>query len=406
MNPAVEGPLRILMLTYNVVDGSNYLRARSLASRLARRGHTVTLVAGRSSPGLAVRRSAIDGVSVVQYPELAPHRVRNGGLGVVDTLARCFMVQRTSADVVHAFGHRPAAALPALVRQRCRNTPFVLDWADLWGTGGIAGERSPLLRWTLGVADGLGERRACSLADAVTVPCRPLARMARRLRPSRDGVHLLPGGASPDVVYPVPRERARRRYGVDDDAHVVVFAADSTYDAALLAETFVRVAEADTRALLLLAGDSGTRIRRLLQGRSAAGRVLSVGHVPYSDLGAVLSCGDVALLPLKQDSVNTHRFPNKICDYLAAGRPVVASPVGDMAEIVTDQGVGLTAPGDPTSLADAVLRLFGSADLRRDMGTRARALAVERLSWERHTDRLAGLYSSLLAARLEPRLAA
>ncbi len=73
--------------------------------------------------------------------------------------------------------------------------------------------------------------------------------------------------------------------------------------------------------------------------------------------------------------------PLKICEYLAAGKAIVASDVGEVFRMV--QGVGeLTRPGDVGSLAAGIRKLLADDHLRRELGTRARARAEEKYNWQ------------------------
>ena len=72
---------------------------------------------------------------------------------------------------------------------------------------------------------------------------------------------------------------------------------------------------------------------------------------------------------------------------MAHGRPVVASAVGGLLDLVEDGVTGLLVPpGDVGRLRRALERLLADADLRRNLGTAARKRAEERLSWPRVTE--------------------
>ena len=78
---------------------------------------------------------------------------------------------------------------------------------------------------------------------------------------------------------------------------------------------------------------------------------------------------------------------------MAHGRPVVASAVGGLRDIVADGETGmLVRPGDIASLRSALERLLGDAELRRRMGEAARARVREHFSWDATTDATLAAY--------------
>jgi len=95
-------------------------------------------------------------------------------------------------------------------------------------------------------------------------------------------------------------------------------------------------------------------------------------------------------------------LPNAVLESIARGRPVVASDVGGVPEIIGDGGGILVPPGDVGALDRAMARLVTSPTERRSMGDRAREIAVARFSIEALVDRHEELYRLLLAERRIP----
>jgi glycosyltransferase involved in cell wall biosynthesis len=112
---------------------------------------------------------------------------------------------------------------------------------------------------------------------------------------------------------------------------------------------------------------------------------------------AVLACADVLLLPYTNRSVNRFRYPNKLGDYLAAGRPIVTNLTGDLGQLVADERVGLIAEDTPESFARAVQRLFDDESLREELGQRGRELAESKLDWRFLAAGLERFYQDTLA---------
>ncbi len=105
--------------------------------------------------------------------------------------------------------------------------------------------------------------------------------------------------------------------------------------------------------------------------------------IPYDRVGESLAAADALLVHLAPTEVNRTTIPSKLGDFIAAGRPVIAGLEGDAAALVASAGCGIVIPpGNPAALADAALKLRGSAELRHALGLKGAAYAREHLAVE------------------------
>jgi glycosyltransferase involved in cell wall biosynthesis len=128
-------------------------------------------------------------------------------------------------------------------------------------------------------------------------------------------------------------------------------------------------------------------------------------HVRKLDLEESVSFlghrSDVAELLAQLDVVvcSSHVEPFGICliEAMASGKPVVATHVGGIPEVVEDGRTGmLVPPGTPSELARAVKLLIQNAELRREMGTAGRKRVEGHFSHETHANKVLAIYQSLL----------
>jgi glycosyltransferase involved in cell wall biosynthesis len=120
------------------------------------------------------------------------------------------------------------------------------------------------------------------------------------------------------------------------------------------------------------------------------GRVTLLGH--RADVENVLASLDVLVLP----SYAHEGIPQIILQAQATGRPVVATAIGGIPEVVEDGITGLlVAPRDPEALAEKIALLLDDASLREKMGRAARQRAETEHSRDRMGERLLALYESL-----------
>lgn len=373
------------------------MRCYSLAKGLVAMGHQVTLLAANRQRRLIVNGEVAEGVRVVEMPDALPERLRHGGLSPLELLGRLSHVARIRYDIVHGFDHRPSVSIPALLQRRWYGVPYVADWADLWGFDGIAGERRGLSRAILGRADHVWEKWTRRRADGLTVVSSDLQKRAQAMGISVKRIRLVPAGANLDTIRPLPKDVMRGKHGLPPDGRIVVHIGFAPYDAVLLGQTFVELARRDPQAILLLTGGRMPEFERIVRESGVEGRVIQKGFVPYHQLGEYLACGDVMLLPYRNRGVNLGRYPHKIGDYMAAGRPTVTNPTGDLGRMVFEEKVGVLAHESPEAFAEAIEMLFDDPALSEELGRRARYVAETKFAWSILAREVDAFYTDVLA---------
>jgi glycosyltransferase involved in cell wall biosynthesis len=185
-------------------------------------------------------------------------------------------------------------------------------------------------------------------------------------------------------------EEVRRELGVPEHALMAVMVAvmrpGKGHDVLIAA---IREVE-DPSTVFVLAG-SGAEEDRLRSLVGADDRIVFAGF--REDVSRVLAAADFVVHPSLADAL-----PTALVHALAAGRPIVASHVGGIPEIVPDDGGLLVPPGDSAALAAAIDRVAGSADGRVWMGKRCREAyddGFEAITW---AERLRDIYRGLGAA--------
>jgi len=92
--------------------------------------------------------------------------------------------------------------------------------------------------------------------------------------------------------------------------------------------------------------------------------------------------------------------PTKLFEYLAMARPVIASRLGQMSEMLVDGETAiLIEPGDHSALAHAILRLSRDESLRNRLGTNARTLVTSHYTWRHNAARVFDALERLLDGR-------
>jgi len=335
-----------------------------------------------------------DGVRVLESPDLFWGMGRSGW-DPWDVINRVFILSKHRYDLVHAFDSRPAVIYPALLERR-RGSIFVSDWADWWGRGGVISERkSFFLRRVFAPIETYFEEHFRRQAVLLTVISRALWERAQNLGVSPDRLQHLPSGADIETIRPLPKAEARQQLGLDATAHVVGFVGFVHYDLELLVEAFKHVDRRVDRAVLLVIGGHSPLLTALRESATLRGKVVETGAVDFKALPPLLACADVFALPFTDRVANRGRWPNKVGDYLAAGRPVVTNPVGDINELFQKERIGLLAPEHSEGFAEALIAILKDPTLQDELGRGAREVAERRLSWAQLTESLISRYAEL-----------
>jgi glycosyltransferase involved in cell wall biosynthesis len=118
----------------------------------------------------------------------------------------------------------------------------------------------------------------------------------------------------------------------------------------------------------------------------------ALGFIPNAELGPYYRRAAVVAVPSRREGYGV------VCaEAMAHGRPVVASAVGGLLDLVRHGETGLLVPpGDAAGLREALHWLLGDADLRRRLGAAGRERAREHLSWERATAETLRAYENAL----------
>jgi glycosyltransferase involved in cell wall biosynthesis len=379
--------MKILLLNHNVAwSGGTFLRAFHIGHHLALRGHEVDLVSISPAKRWAFECEKRGRLLIHGSPDLFWGRGRTGW-DPWDTLRRILRTRSGNWNLVHAFDSRPAVILPALVT-RARSVPLVLDWADWWGRGGTIDERATpyIVRKLVEPLETYFEEHFRTKADGTTVISRALEERAIALGVKPESILRMPQGSDVENVVPLSRSLCRQRFGLSENVPIIGYlGALLRGDADLLFNGLRALQQLSPSVRLLLIGRSKLKVPE-------NPAILATGFVSQEDMAAYMGACDLMVLPSKDTIASRGRWPSKINDYLAAGRAIVATQVGDVADLFRRYEIGLATRPDPESFAQGIFEILSDPERRERMGHCAREVAVGELAWPKLVDRLEAFY--------------
>ena len=213
-----------------------------------------------------------------------------------------------------------------------------------------------------------------------------------------------PNGVDVEEFRPgVGRNPVRRELGVSDDATLAGFVGTfgPWHGVLTLAEAITLLPEdRGLRFLFVGAGMFRDEVERIVSDAGRSQQVIFAGQVEHKKVPALLDACDILLSPHVPMTDGSEFFgsPTKLFEYMAMGKAIVASRLGQIAEVLDDEETALLVePENARQLADAILRLTDSRELRERLGAAARRLAVERHTWRQNAQRVIDEYFSITA---------
>ena len=293
-------------------------------------------------------------------------------------------------DVVVASSPSLPAAAAAAGIAAARRARFVLEVRDLWPDSlvemglvtdpRVIGAARRMERWCYRRADRIVAVTE-GIRDGILAAGVPPARVSL----ITNGVDL-DVGADSEPVEIAPGEFVAMYVG----AHGTYSALGTLLDAARLSDPRVRF-------VLVGGGDQKAGLIARAEEEGLA-NVTFVDPVPKRDVPAWLARADVCLLPYQDVPLFAGALPNKVFDYLGAGRPVIAgAPPGEVTRLIEAAGCGLNVPPeDPGALAAAIAALRSDRPGAERMGAAGRAWVREHYDRAALARRFVGVIESLL----------
>lgn len=387
--------MHILLIhqAFAALDEAGGTRHYEMAAHLVRQGHQVTIIAspvsyltGQSRQGKkrwVEKEIPVPGVTILRtYTYSALHRsFVHRVFSFLSFMFSSFWVGLNVAKIDLVWGTTPPIfqAVTAWLLARLKRSHFLLEVRDLWPEFAIAVGvlRNPLLiRASLWL-----ERFLYQHADRVIVNSPGfIAHVSQR---GARQVTLIPNGADPAMFDPtLPATQFRQKLGLEGKFVVLYAGAHGlSNDLKIVLEAAHRLA-AEDKIRFVFVGDGKEKPALLRQAQALdLHNVLFIPPIPKAEMNQALASADACIAILKPLDWYQTTYPNKVFDYMAAGRPVLLAIDGVIRQVVEEAQAGLfVTPGDACAMAQAVLRLAGDPGAARQMGLAGRNCIVEKFN--------------------------
>ena len=369
--------MHILLIhqAFAAINEAGGTRHFEFARFLVAQGHKVTVIASPvsylSGASNQAKNEVIDGVTIHRaYTYQALHRsFFHRVFSFISFMISSFFIGYRVKNVDIVWGTSPPIfqGFTAFALARIKRTKFLFEVRDLWPDFAIA--VGVLTNPVLVAASHWLERFLYKNADEMIVNSPAYVNHVSDRGAKK--VTLIPNGADPEMFDPAANGDAFRAlhnltnkfvvmyagaHGISNDLTVVIDAA-----CLLLHEPRIQI---------VFVGDGKERqnlINYAKQSQSA--NLLFIPSVAKNEMPNVLAAADACIAILKPIQEYKTTYPNKVFDYMAAGKPVLLAIDGVIRQVVEEANCGVfIEPGNPVALANAIISLFKDTSNAKKMG--------------------------------------
>jgi len=236
------------------------------------------------------------------------------------------------------------------------------------------------------------------LSDAIVCPSNVTRDYIASLGLSRDLITVIPNGVSPSdfSASPLPPRDGRM------PSLLYIGTLADWQGLEVVIKALPKILEGQAVRLRIV-GRGRSRQRKFLSKRirklGVEGSVIVQPAVPHHEVPALIAESDVCIAPLGLNDRNVTQgaCPIKVLEYMASSRPLIASNLPIVRELVREDVDGLLfSPNDPEDLARKVLMLLNDVELSKRLASSAAERALTKFSWHESQKKLLKVYGRLL----------
>lgn len=359
-------------------------------------GWDYLIVAARTNPSTRKaqqNRSGFRFVPVTRYSSNGIARIGNWVSYAVAATGSSLFAVRRRPDVVYASSPHLLAGLAGAIIAGVFRKPLVLEIRDMWpkvlvDMGQLA--ESSLIFKILSRIESTLYRRA----DRIVVLADGVRRTLIEVGVPAAKIELIPNAADPEYFETeLSREQARKRYGFGKPTFVYTGAHGPANGLDLLLDA---ASVAGETADIVLVGDGVSRPGLIERARDMGlANVRFLDPIPKTEIPVLLCAADVGVhcladVPLFHYGVS----PNKVFDYMAAGKPVLTNTPGDVAALIEGAKAGVAV--QPGNLADGIRQMLSAGAAQRAVwGANGKAFIACEQSRQAMAGRLCTLLNSV-----------
>ncbi len=365
------------------------IRIVSLIREFRDKGHQVKLAYCPLRINERKRNVDLQGIEII-------HLSRSAGLKSLLNNIRTLKKASEWADIIHVQKCFHYASIPALVASCIQNKPLHYDWDDWEEKIWYHSNKRSLHRLIFGIFLKLLERWLPVAADTVSVSSDRLKELCLRFGVEKERIFKAPVGADLKKFSPrISGDWVRKKHNLGNKEVILYL---GQLHGGQYVRMFIEAANIvlhdypNTAFLIVGEGYMLERLNRLVVGLEIEEHVIFTGSIDHDKIPNYIAASDICVACFEHNDITICKSPLKVVEYLASGKPIVASLVGEVRNMVGGAGF-LVEPGNYPALAKAIAELLGNTQLRLEMGLRAWQRAEARYNWAQTAENISMAYS-------------
>lgn len=381
-----KGNLKVLIAIPCLLKGGTEMQTRTLSETLLSCGNTVILLCYFEYEDPAVREFQQAGaeVSILKL---------NRNIGFLSFVLRLRSeIRSISPDVVHVQYMAPGALPLIAARLAGVRTVFATVHQPYTKEHGIISKlilRIASLLTTRFMAVSQNAEKSWFGSASLFDENRPLSSHPRHFTI----YNAVDSGRIADIAVNTDRSAVRNKFNIPDNMTIIGTVSRLRHEKGtdILIEAFSLLARQRTDIFLLITGDGpdGDRLKEQADKLGISARTIFSGAAEWGEGISLMSVMDIFVVPSRFEG-----FGLTAAEAMAAGKPVVASDIFGLKEVVRDNETGILFPvDDATALKSAINRLLNDPELRARYGKAGRDRAAAIFGTELYTRKINALYN-------------
>jgi glycosyltransferase involved in cell wall biosynthesis len=204
---------------------------------------------------------------------------------------------------------------------------------------------------------------------------------------SEDKIFVVNNGANTDLFKPMDREQVKKELRLESSKKYICFvghlAAWQGVEFLIYASPLIIEKHPEVRFLVVGDGVMKNKLLKITSELRLSDKFIFTGRVPYESVPLYINASDICVAPfIKRRNSKIGLSALKTYEYLACGKPIVASSIPGVKDLIEFSGGGIAVnPENPGELATAILGLISDESTRAILGEKGRKYVVENHSW-------------------------